>query len=86
MAQLAIQQAFDLALRHYQAGRLHEAEQIYRKILAQKPEHVDAMHNLGVIACQVGRNDVAMDFIRRAIALRPDFRRSPQQSWECPEK
>jgi tetratricopeptide (TPR) repeat protein len=73
MAQLTIQQEFDLALQHHQAGRVREAEQLYRRVLAQQPEHIDAMHNLGVLAHQTGRNDVAVELIRRAIALRPDF-------------
>ncbi|MGD0389609.1 MAG: tetratricopeptide repeat protein [Tepidisphaeraceae bacterium] len=73
MVQLTIQQAFDLALQHHKAGRLREAELRYRQILAQQPEHSDAMHLLGVIAHQVGRNDVAVDLIRRAIALNPNL-------------
>jgi tetratricopeptide (TPR) repeat protein len=73
MAQVTIQQAFDLALQHHQAGRLQEAEAIYRRILAQQPANIDALHLLGVIAHQVGRNDDAVDLIQRAIALRPDF-------------
>ena len=72
MAQLTIQQAFDLALQHHQAGRLQEAEQLYRQVLAQQPERADAMHNLGLIAHQVGRNDVAVELIRRAIVLNPN--------------
>jgi len=74
MAQLTIQQAFDLALQHHQAGRLHEAEQLYRQVLAQQPNHAKALHLLGVLAGQVGRNDVAVDLIRRAIAFRPNWR------------
>jgi len=73
MAQLTIQQAFDLALQHHEAGRLHEAEQLYRQILTQQPAHVDAMHLLGVIAHQAGRNDIAVDLIRQAIALNPNY-------------
>jgi Tfp pilus assembly protein PilF len=72
MAQLTIQQAFDLALQHHQAGRLREAEQLYRQVLARQPEHADAIHFLGVIAHQVGRNDIAVGLIRRAIALNPN--------------
>jgi predicted O-linked N-acetylglucosamine transferase (SPINDLY family) len=69
----AIQQAFDLALQHHKAGRLREAEQLYRQILAQHPGHTDAVHYLGVIAHQLGRNDLAIDLIRRAIALNPNL-------------
>jgi hypothetical protein len=37
MGLISIQQAFDLALQHDQAGRLQEAEQLYRQILARQP-------------------------------------------------
>ena len=73
MAQLTIQQTFDLALRHHQAGQLQDAEQLYRQILIQEPTHAQATHLLGVIAHQVGRNNIAEDLIRRAIALNPNF-------------
>ena len=72
MAQLTIQQAFELGLQHHQAGRLREAEQLYRQVLVQQPKHFDALHLLGVIAHQVGRNDIAVDLIRRAISIIPN--------------
>ena len=72
MTAMTIQQAFDLAVQHHQAGRLQEAEQLYRQVLAQQPEHARAMQFLGVIAHEFGRNDLALDLIRRAIALNPN--------------
>jgi len=72
MTPLTIQQAFGLAMQRHEAGRLHEAEQLYRQILAQQPEHAGAMQFLGVIANQVGRNDIAVGLIRRAIGLNPN--------------
>ena len=68
-----IDQAMQIAMGHHQAGRLQEAEQLYRQILAQMPEHVAALHLCGVIAHQLGRNEIAIDLIRRAIALKPDY-------------
>jgi Tfp pilus assembly protein PilF len=56
------------ALQHHQAGRLSEAEQIYRRILAIDDQHADSLHLLGVIAYQSGRNEVAVEMIRKAIA------------------
>jgi Tfp pilus assembly protein PilF len=73
MAQLSIQQAFDLASRHQQTGRLREAEELYHQILAMQPEHTDALRNLGLIAQQAGRYGVAADLFRRAILLKPNF-------------
>jgi len=71
MTQPTLQQSFDLAVQHHQAGRLQEAEKLYRLILAQQPEHADALQNLGIIAQQAGRPDIAVDLIRRASVLRP---------------
>jgi len=58
-----------LAVQHHQAGRLAEAEKIYRQVLAQHPDHPDALHLSGVLAIQAGQLDTAVDFIRRAIAV-----------------
>ena len=69
---MTVQQAFDLALQHHQAGRLTEAEALYRQILAVEPRRPEALHLLGVIAQQVGRNDLAVELIGQAIALQPN--------------
>jgi len=73
MPRLTVQQAFDLAMRHHQAGRLSQAEQLYTQILAHQPGHADAANNLGLMALQAGRIDVAVDRLGRAIALRPGW-------------
>jgi protein O-GlcNAc transferase len=59
---------FGDAVRHHQAGRLNEAERLYRGVLQADPRHADALHFLGVLAHQAGRNDVAVDLIGKAIA------------------
>jgi Flp pilus assembly protein TadD len=70
---MTLQQQFESGVSYHQAGRLAEAERIYREILAQQPNHAEASHLLGVLAGQVGRNDIAVELIRRAIALRGDY-------------
>ena len=72
MPTVTIPQAVEIAIQHHQAGRLAEAEAIYRQILAHDPRQSDALHLLGVIAHQVGRNDLAVDLIRQAIELSPN--------------
>lgn len=64
-----VQQAFQAAYTHHQAGQLREAEALYRQILAAEPNHADAWHLLGLVAHQVGRGDMAEQWIGRAIAL-----------------
>jgi predicted O-linked N-acetylglucosamine transferase (SPINDLY family) len=71
MPQMTIQDALQLAISHQQAGRLAEAEGIYRQVLAVNPQQPDALHLLGMLASQVGRLDIALDLIRKALAVRP---------------
>jgi tetratricopeptide (TPR) repeat protein len=59
------------ALGHHQAGRLAQAERVYRQILAIDARHADSLHLLGMIAAQGGRRDVAVEMIRQAIAINP---------------
>jgi protein O-GlcNAc transferase len=73
MAQLTIQQTFEQALRHHQSGRLQEAEQAYRRILQKQRSHFGALHFSGVLAHQRGQHAVAIDLIRRAIVLKPNW-------------
>jgi predicted O-linked N-acetylglucosamine transferase (SPINDLY family) len=54
-------------LAHHKAGRLPEAEACYRQVLAVYPDHADANNLLGAIAIQVGRADLAVELIGRAI-------------------
>jgi len=65
----AITQTLRAAVQHHQSGRLVEAKALYESILAVDARHADALHLLGVIAYQVGRNNVAVDLIGKAIAL-----------------
>ena len=66
---------FALAVQHHQAGRLSQAEGLYKQVLAWDSDHAESLHLLGTIAHQDGRHEVAIDLIRRAIALDA---RSPQ--------
>ena len=38
------------AVEAHRAGKLEEAEALYRAILKDQPQHPDANHNLGVLA------------------------------------
>ncbi|HMI97150.1 MAG TPA: tetratricopeptide repeat protein [Micropepsaceae bacterium] len=64
---IKLQQAFGL----HQQGRLGEAEQLYREILARAPDQPDALHFLGVLETQRGRHEVGLAHMERAIAINP---------------
>jgi Tfp pilus assembly protein PilF len=61
-----------VALDHHQAGRMAEAERGYRAILKERPDHVDALHYLGVLLHQRGGNEDAANLLDRALGLVPD--------------
>ncbi len=71
MMPMTVGQALRTALGHHQAGRLAEAEALYRQVLAQSPDHADALHLLGILATQAGRPDMAIELIGRAVAVSP---------------
>ncbi len=60
------------AVEHHRAGRLAEAEQLYRAILRVQPRQPDANHNLGVLALNVGNYLAALPFLKAALAAGPD--------------
>jgi len=59
------------ATEHHQAGRLPQAEALYRQILQAAPNNPDALHLLGLIAHQSGKIEIAVDLISRAIRINP---------------
>jgi len=55
------------ALEHHLAGRLPQAEAIYKQILREEPNHPDALHRSGLIAYQTGECGAAVDLFDKAI-------------------
>jgi len=63
--------SFADALAQHQAGRLIEAQTMYQAILRQQPDHADALHLLGALAQQQGDHAAAVEYISRAIRIKP---------------
>ncbi len=59
-------------VRLHLAGRVQEAEPIYRQVLDIDPDHADANHLLGGLAHQAGYHEQARELISRAIAAAPN--------------
>jgi tetratricopeptide (TPR) repeat protein len=62
---------FSDAVKLHQAGRLSEAETIYRLVLEMQPGHAGSLHLLGVIDIQRGHYSEAVGKIDAAIQLNP---------------
>jgi predicted O-linked N-acetylglucosamine transferase (SPINDLY family) len=79
MAKIAIQQAIEAAAKLQMAGRFQEAENLCNQVLAEQPNHPNALHVLAVVMHQTNRNSQAIDLIQRAVARKttdPEFRNS----------
>jgi predicted O-linked N-acetylglucosamine transferase (SPINDLY family) len=75
--------AFQLALQLHQAGRLPEAEGLYRQILAGQANHAGALHYSGLIALQTGHPDSAADLISRSLTVDPTNAGAHSNLGEC---
>ncbi|MBI2517583.1 MAG: tetratricopeptide repeat protein [Opitutae bacterium] len=66
-----LQRQLQEAIKHHQAGRLSQAEAIYRRIRSAAPANFDVWHLLGVIAIQQGRATEAVELLTKAHKLSP---------------
>lgn len=63
---------FATAIRREAAGKVLEAEALYRQILAQDPNHAASIARLGVMATKSGRSEIAITLLASAIRLNPN--------------
>lgn len=61
------------AARLHRAGKVEEAEKLYRRVLKDNPKNVTALRLLGVIAMQSGHPENAEELLSKAVRLAPDF-------------
>jgi len=66
-----VQNAFELAVQHHQAGRLLEAREICRQVLAANPGDANVMHLLGLVEGQLGELESATSRLEQARRLQP---------------
>lgn len=61
------------AFEHHRSGRLAEADELYRQILAMDAGCANAWHLRGAIALATGRFAQAVDWITQAVKLSPEI-------------
>jgi protein arginine N-methyltransferase 7 len=69
--EVTIEQALQRAVEDHKAGKLKDAETLYKAILQAQPKHPDANHNLGVLAISVNKAEVALPFFKTALEANP---------------
>jgi tetratricopeptide (TPR) repeat protein len=65
------EQRLAAAQSHHRAGRLAEAEKLYRQVLTADPFHAASLHQLAQLASQIGRHEEAEELIKCAVAVAP---------------
>ena len=64
-----ISETLAIAVQHPSSGSATSCRAVSRQILQVKPNQADAWHLLGCIAHQVGRHEVAVEYVGRAIQI-----------------
>jgi tetratricopeptide (TPR) repeat protein len=72
-AQTNVDSDFQKAFGLQNAGKLREAGQLYRQIVARDPEHFIAWHNLGLIVTAESGSGAAVPLLWNAVRIKPDF-------------
>lgn len=74
------------AITHHNAGRLAEAERLYRDILRIQPNNPIASTLLARLALGAGRTDEARVLLLTALATAPDYMQAHNAAGECAEQ
>ena len=70
---ISIDQAFQKGVEAHTAGKLKEAEHIYRAILKIHPSHIAAHSNLGIMLYELGRLEEAELGYKKLIKQKPNY-------------
>ena len=70
---LSLEEALQEASGYHRAGRMGDAEGLYRAILQAQPTHPDANHNLGVLEMQRQQFAVALPYLKTALDANPGY-------------
>jgi Flp pilus assembly protein TadD len=63
----------EAGLAHHEAGRIAEAQALYRKVLVSDPNHAEALNLLAVILQDAGDLVQSIELLSRAVAADPAF-------------
>lgn len=69
--ELTLDEAVTFAILLQKNAQFAEAQELYRRVLNQAPDHPDALHYAGVLAHQQGRSEEAVALVEKSLALAP---------------
>ncbi len=68
---LTVEQAYEIAVKHFKNDNLEQAELFCREILKVAPNYSSALDMLGVVLAKAGKLDEAEELIKKAIEIAP---------------
>ena len=71
-SKVSVEDALMMAIEVHQRGLVDEAVTLYESILDVVPDHIDALHYLGVANHQLGESKAGLDLINKSLAISPD--------------
>ena len=64
---------FELAVQNHQKNNFKVAENLYKEVLKENPEHVESISLLGTLLAQTKRYDLAKNLLQKVIQIQPDY-------------
>lgn len=68
-----INATYNEALKETEKGNMKSAKRLYQAILAEQPNHIEALNNLGVIAMREGNSDEALFYFNKVLQYKKDY-------------
>ena len=65
-----IDELLETAVSHQQNGEFVKAEELYRRIIKLNPKNADALHMLGLLMHQQGKNEYAIKYMKKSLKYR----------------
>ena len=71
--ELTLDEALQKSVEAHKGGQIQEADRIYIAILQAQPKHLDANHNMAVLAVSVGKVQESLPFFKTALKANPSM-------------
>lgn len=71
MNDISVEEALKPGVAAHKLGKLREAYKYYTAILDVLPDHVNANHVLGLIGISLGKLELALPYLKKALDLQP---------------
>jgi tetratricopeptide (TPR) repeat protein len=79
----SLQNKLEEAVFHQREGFFRQAKRLYKEVLDQDPKHVEALHRLGGMECELGRFEEGIDLINSALELDPNIAEAHMSRGKC---